>query len=487
MEPRRAGILANVFKPMFSLMRRTVPFRPCWLACALIALACGGCVSEPTTPPVVTTAAAAREAAGAVQRPADTPEAAPSQTAETDAAAGAELVAAPSLPQNQAEDELLEEHAPVLVEDENAASTAIAKGTRKGHLQAVGWADVPGWAQDNPAEAWGAFLQSCPSLSKKSSSWRTLCAEARAQRGTPDNAFVRAFFERHLQPWRVIASESVVTGYYEPLIEASRVRGGEYQWPIYGPPRDLVRVNLADAVPELRAHRLRGRVVRDDTAQSRRQVVPYWSRKQIREMGSAFPAKTLLWAKDPIDVFFLQVQGSGQAELPNGERVRVAFAEHNGHPYRSIGRWLVSKGELNRSQSSMQGIKDWVRAHPERLNELLDINPAFVFFKLKPTDGLGPAGALSVPLTPGRSVAVDRRFIPLGTPLFLATTYPNAPSSPLRRMVMAQDTGTAIVGAARVDLFWGFGEEAGQQAGRMNQRGELWLLWPKGEKPPAGR
>lgn len=460
--------------------------RPRWLACALVALVCGGCVSEPPAP-VNTPAAPAtttREAAGAVQRPAETT---PAQNTEAEAAPDTELVAAPSLPQNQAEDELLEDHSPVLVEEENATTATIAKGTRKGHLQAAVWADVPGWAEDNAAQAWGAFLQSCPSLSKKTAAWRSICTQARAQRGTLDDASARAFFERHLQPWRVIASESKVTGYYEPLIEASRVRGGEYQWPIYGPPRDLVRVNLADAVPELRAHRLRGRVIKDPTARSGRQVVPYWSRKQIREMGSAFPAKTLLWAKDPIDVFFLQVQGSGQAELPSGERVRVAFAEHNGHPYRSIGGWLISKGELNRSQSSMQGIKDWARKHPERLDELLDVNPAFVFFKLKPTDGLGPAGALSVPLTPGRSVAVDRRFIPLGTPLFLATTYPNAPSSPLRRLVMAQDTGTAIVGAARVDLFWGFGEEAGQQAGRMHQRGELWLLWPKGEKPNVGR
>lgn len=368
------------------------------------------------------------------------------------------------------------------------AHATIAPATAAGrNLVAAQWADVPGWQQDKVHAAWPAFRRSCEKLARQAV-WQRACKAARVLGDAPDGRTVRQFFEQHFQPWQVRdnggATSGVVTGYYEPLLAASRTRSATYHWPLHGRPRDLVQVELADAQPEIRAYRLRGRMVQD--ARARKKVIPYWSRKQIRLMGARFPAPVVLWAKDPVDAFFLQIQGSGRAQLPDGSRVRVAYADHNGHPYRSIGRWLVQQGYMPLSSASMQGIKGWLQKNPGRLHELFDINPAYVFFKLLPDSALGPKGALGVPLTPGRSIAVDKKYITLGAPVFLSTTYPLRADQPLQRLVMAQDTGGAIQGAVRADLFWGFGGDAGQQAGRMNQRGQMWLLWPAGALPSSG-
>jgi membrane-bound lytic murein transglycosylase A len=189
-----------------------------------------------------------------------------------------------------------------------------------------------------------------------------------------------------------------------------------------------------------------------------------------------------LWIDDPLDLFFMQVQGSGQVALDDGSRVRVGYADQNGYPYRSIGKWLVDQGELKMEQASMAGIKAWARAHPSRLPELLNANPSLVFFRELPLDGSGPPGALGVPLTAERSIAVDPRQIALGAPVFLATTWPSD-TRPLRRLMLAQDTGGAIRGVVRADFYWGSGPEAGSQAGRMRQKGAMWLLMPRAYAP----
>lgn len=240
-------------------------------------------------------------------------------------------------------------------------------------------------------------------------------------------------------------------------------------------PDDLLVVDLGDLYPELKSFRLRGRL-------DGRKVVPYWSRAELTRQEGRLAGKAFLWIDDPIELFFLQVQGSGRVELPDGSRVRVGYAEQNGHPYQSIGRWLVERGELKLEQTSMQGIKAWAKANPKRLNELLNANPSFVFFRELPDNGGGPPGALGVPLTAARSIAVDPRSIPLGAPVFLSTTWPNS-EKPMQRLVMAQDTGGAIKGVVRADFFWGFGAEAGSQAGRMRQKGEMWVLMPNGLAP----
>ena len=260
------------------------------------------------------------------------------------------------------------------------------------------------------------------------------------------------------------------TGYYEPLISGRTVRDRRARWPVHGVPDDLVSVELASVYPELGKLRLRGRVVGDV-------LEPYWTRAEIMALGDAFAAPVLLWADDPIELFFLQVQGSGRVELPDGRQVRIGYADHNGHPYVSIGRWLIAQGEMTLGEASLDGIKRWARAHPERLDELLGVNPGYVFFRQLPDREGGPVGALGVGLTAGRSIAVDPRSVPLGAPVFLDTTAP-ASDRPLRRLVLAQDTGGAIKGGVRADYFWGFGAEAGTMAGRMRQQGRMWVLLP---------
>ncbi len=338
-------------------------------------------------------------------------------------------------------------------------------------LQEARWEEVKGWRDDNLAEAHGALLVSCGVLARQPA-WRAACEEARALQ--VQDAALRGFFESRFRPWRVVnpdeSRQGLVTGYYEPLLRGSREKNRTFSHALYGVPDDLLVVDLGELYPELKNFRLRGRL-------DGRRVLPYWSRAELTPQSSALAGKALLWVTDPIELFFLQVQGSGRVELPDGRRVRVGYAEQNGHPYQSIGRWLVEKGELKLEEASMQGIQAWARANPRRLNELLNANPSFVFFRELPDSDGGPLGALGVPLTPGRSIAVDPRAIPLGAPVFLATTHP-ASEQPLARLVLAQDTGGAIKGAVRADFFWGFGAEAGAQAGRMRQRGEMWVLLP---------
>lgn len=348
-------------------------------------------------------------------------------------------------------------------------------------LQLAEWKDLPGWAADDAAQAWGAILSSCRVM--KAPAWQASCEAARALGEKPGTAAVRAFAEREWQPWRVVnpdhSTEGLVTGYYEPLIRGSRTRSKQFDTPVYAVPDDLLVIDLSEQYPELKNMRLRGRV-------EGRKVVPYYSRSQIEARSDKLGDKVLLWAADPIDFFFLQVQGSGQVQLPDGSRVRIAYADQNGHPYQSIGRWLVEKGELKVDQAGMEGIKAWARANPQRLDEMLNANPSFVFFREQAANGQGPNGSQGLPLTAGRSIAVDPRSVPLGAPVFLATTQP-ASDRPLQRLVVAQDTGGAIKGAVRADFFWGFGAEAGAQAGKMRSRGQMWVLWPKGLTPPGGK
>jgi membrane-bound lytic murein transglycosylase A len=212
--------------------------------------------------------------------------------------------------------------------------------------------------------------------------------------------------------------------------------------------------------------------------------VPSGSRGESDARGEGFAAPVLAWSGDPIELFFLQIQGSGQVRLESGERIRVGFADQNGHPYRSLGRYLVDRGELLLEQASMQGIKAWAAANPHKLRDALNHNASYVFFReLPPNDG--PIGALSVPLHAEHSIAVDRRFVPLGVPVYLATTWPLS-EQPLERLMAAHDVGGAIRGVVRADFYWGTGPEAGAQAGRMRQQGKMWLLWPKGEPLPPG-
>jgi membrane-bound lytic murein transglycosylase A len=342
-------------------------------------------------------------------------------------------------------------------------------------LQPARWTDLPGWAQDDAAVALAVFVESCKGLRNKTA-WQAVCAMAARTPSASDAA--RAFFEAQFQPWQVVNPDGgrsgLITGYYEPLLEGSRSRGAAYPHAVFGVPDDLLTIELGDLYPDLKSQRVRGRI-------DGRKVVPYWSRAEIDLRESQFAGKAIAWVADPVELFFLQIQGSGRIALPDGTRLRVGYADQNGHPYRSIGRWLIERGEMTADQASMEGIKGWARANPQRLSELLNANPSYVFFRELKGEG-GPLGALGVPLTEGRSLAIDPRVVPLGAPVYLSTTHPSG-GAPLQRLMMAQDTGGAIRGAVRADYFWGFGAEAGRQAGRMRQSGNLWVLLPPEAAP----
>ena len=327
----------------------------------------------------------------------------------------------------------------------------------------VRFADVPGWANDRVTELWPALLRGCE---KPAAGWAALCAQARSATlpAFSDDA-ARMWLQQRLQAYRVEAldgaSEGLMTGYFEPLVEASRTARPDMRVPLYGPPAEL-----ATRKPYLTRHQL-------DT---------------LPGSQAALRGKPIAYVADPLDLLILQIQGSGRLNLtePDGSRklVRLAFAAHNEQPYKSVGRWLIDQGELTSAQASWPAIKAWARSNPKRLNELLWSNPRFVFFREEPLPDpqLGPKGAQGVPLTPGRSIAVDPASIPYGSIAWIDTTEPLS-SRPLRRAVIAQDTGSAIVGAVRADFFWGWGAEAEAQAGRMKQPLRIWVLWPKDALP----
>lgn len=344
-------------------------------------------------------------------------------------------------------------------------------------LQAADWADITGWQDDDLLPAFEAFRASCSRLESQSS-WHGSCIAARAASVT-SSAAARAWFESGFRPWVLVnadgSREGMVTGYYEPLLRGSRTRKPPYLSPLFAPPEDMVVVDFADVYPELKNMRLRGRI-------EGRKLVPYFTRAEWATQEASRSDGALLWIDDPLDLFFMQIQGSGQVALDDGTRVRVGYADQNGHPYKSIGRWLVEQGEITLDQASMQNIKAWARAHPKRLQEMLNANPSLVFFRELPAEGSGPPGALGVPLTPERSIAVDPRIITLGAPVFVATTWPNDSKS-LQRLMLAQDTGGAIRGAVRADFYWGSGADAGALAGKMRQRGAMWALMPKTWSP----
>ncbi len=348
-------------------------------------------------------------------------------------------------------------------------------------LRVTKWGALPGWVADDIRPAWDAFLQSCTVL-RNQQLWEEICALSNSMQKR-DNATLRQFFERHFVPYQVLnsdgGSDGLITGYYEPLLKGSRRPSKRYRYPLYTTPDELLIVDLSKVYPELKGLRLRGRL-------EGRRVVPYYSRSEIENDvsngTSRLQGHELLWVEDAVELFFLQIQGSGRVEMEGGEIVRVGYQEQNGHPYKSIGKLLVERGELSLDEASMQGIKEWGRRNPGRLNELLHQNPSYVFFRERPAGLFGPLGAFGVPLTAGRSLAIDPRVIPQGTPVFLSTTWPNS-SKQLHRLMMAQDAGGAIKGGVRADFFWGFGEEAANHAGKMRQIGKMWVLMPNGYEP----
>ncbi len=324
----------------------------------------------------------------------------------------------------------------------------------------VSWSDLPGWQEDRLGQAVPALRRNCETRAP-STTLSSLCAEMQRMPANADDAAVRAWLMQRFDPYRVEApdgrAEGLATGYFEPMLEASRQPRGAQRHALHKLPNGYVSGQ------------------------------PWYTRKESQTLPAAMNAmrgREIAYVADPLEVLVLQIQGSGRAMItePDGRRsqVRLAFAGHNERPYQSVGRWLIDQGELTRDGASWPAIRDWARRNPARLNEMLWVNPRLVFFKEEPLPDptVGPRGAQGVPLTAERSIAVDPRSIPYGTPVWIDTTEPST-AKPLRRLVVAQDTGSAITGAVRADYFWGTGERAEQQAGRMKQALRMWTLVPK--------
>lgn len=322
----------------------------------------------------------------------------------------------------------------------------------------------------DPRQATGAiagFRLSCPSLLRRpdtsgltrNADWQPACDAART---ASDPA---RFFADYFEAVQVGDGKATATGYYEPEIAGSRERRAGFQVPIYGRPDDLVELDLGQFTDELKGKKIRGKV-------SGRSFVPYDDRATIDAQSLNGRARIIAWAADPIELFFLQIQGSGRLRLPDGGLMRIGYDTQNGRGYTGIGKLMLDRGLLQPGQASMQGIMGWLRANPEQGRRIMEENKSYVFFR---EIGDAPLGALGLPVTGLVSVAVDPRFIPLGAPVFLSMDRADA-----NGMWVAQDTGGAIKGSNRVDTFWGAGERARAIAGGMKARGTAWVLVPRG-------
>jgi membrane-bound lytic murein transglycosylase A len=356
-------------------------------------------------------------------------------------------------------------------------------------LNAVGFGELPGWAADRQSDAVDALARSCRRLTSQPKDrslgiagtvgdWVAPCS-ALAQVPAGDDAAARAWMEAWFQPYAAGnngEAEGLFTGYYEAELHGARQSGGRYTVPLYRRPDDLVMVDLGEFRDELKGQRIAGRVVEG-------RLRPYEDRAAIESGALRGRGLEMLWVDDPVDAFFLQIQGSGRVMLEDGTSLRIGYAGQNGHPYVAIGRELIARGALTREAVSMPAIRDWLRANPQEADAVMNRNPSFVFFR--ELDGDGPVGAQGVALTPGRSLAVDRSFVPYGVPIWLDAEDPVDGEVRVQRLLVAQDTGGAIRGPVRGDVFWGHGPEAEHRAGLMKSRGRYFLLLPKTVTLPA--
>ncbi|MBC8014056.1 MAG: murein transglycosylase A [Methyloceanibacter sp.] len=339
-------------------------------------------------------------------------------------------------------------------------------------LKPVSFAEIDGWREDDHAAAFAALVKSCradPEL--------PLCTAALHLGDNVSGDAARIFFEDLYTPHVIEGAEepAFVTGYYEPEVQGSRTRGGKFQVPVYGRPDDLITL-----APDTERARFNDRIT--DLRQTPEGQVPYYTREEIGAGALAGRERELLYLDDEVELFFMQVQGSGRVRLADGSSLRLGYAAKNGHPYTSIGKRLVERGEGRPEDMTMEGVKSWLRADPARGRALMEENRSYVFFRELPEGGPGdgPLGAQGVALTPGRSLAVDPAYHALGTPVFVTVPELAAPEgTPFRTLMIAQDVGSAIRGPERGDIFWGSGEAAGAIAGGTRHAARFHLLLPK--------
>lgn len=351
------------------------------------------------------------------------------------------------------------------------------------HLRPVAFDSLPGWAADDQGAALRAFLMSCERMDARPTTlleperpiWRAVCAAARAV-PFADGAAARAFFENTFSAYAIARGgddDGLLTGYYEPELRGSLTPVPPYGTPLYRLPPDLVTADLGAFNPDFKGKTLAGRLVGN-------RLLPYHDRAAIAAGALANQGLELLWVDDPVAAFFLEIQGSGRVRLEDGRILRVGYAGKNGLPYLAIGRVLVERGILTPETVNLFSIRDWLKAHPDEAAEVLNQNRSYVFFR--ELDDAGPVGSEGVVLTPGRSLAVDRSIVPMGTPVWIAGRLPDNGGA-LERLMVAQDTGGAITGPMRGDVFWGPGAEAERLAGHMKDTARFFLLWPRALSP----
>jgi membrane-bound lytic murein transglycosylase A len=346
-------------------------------------------------------------------------------------------------------------------------------------LTPTNYAALPDWQTTDLRPALAAFARSCDVMmhvspdtavgtyAGKNIDWREACSHVHTESA-------RAFFEIYFTPVAISAGavrDGLFTGYYEPQLHGSRTRHGDYQTPVYGLPDDLVSVDLGKFRDTLKGERIAGRI-------DGHTLVPFATRAQIDAQGVK-SSRILFYSNDPVAVFFLHIQGSGRVVLDDGGVERVAYAGQNGQPYTAIGKTLIAQGALKRENVSLQTIRAWLRTHPDKARAVMESDASYVFFKETPlgNPALGSPGTATVPLTPEASIAVDTKVHPLNAPFFIATTTPD--KKPLQGLFIAQDTGGAIKGVVRADIFFGFGARAELLAGTMKQSGQMFVLLPK--------
>ena len=344
---------------------------------------------------------------------------------------------------------------------------------------------LPGWGQDDLTSFVQAFNRSCTRIQKlnpaqafssieeggSNGQWQHICTQFKTVK-TDDPIALKQFFETHFKPYQVTSngdSKGLFTGYFEANLNGSRTAKAPYLTPLHLRPDDLIMVQLGEFRPELKGQRIAGRVING-------KLTPYETREQITANQWPHPDSVLLWVDDPVDAFFTQIQGSGVVEMDDGSEVRIGYAGHNGHPYYAIGRELIKMGVLTKETVSMQSIRQWLEQNPDQAAVIMNTNESYIFFR--EISGAGPIGAEGIALTAQRSLAVDPSWLPYGLPLWVDVEPVIESEQPIRRLMIAQDTGGAIRGPVRGDVFWGHGEQAAAKAGKMNSEGRYWALFP---------
>lgn len=351
----------------------------------------------------------------------------------------------------------------IIPKEEKAVEKPIVKPSTE-NMKAVSFNEIEGFFKDDLNYALEVFKKDCK-RSKSNELFRSVCLKAESETDG------KRFFTLNFQPYKLLddnsSDEGLITGYYEPLLYGSLKKTSRFKYPLYKTPKDMYVVDFTSIYPDLKSYKLRGKLVGN-------KVVPYDSREEI-ERNPSKELEPIVYVDNKVDVFLLHVQGSGKVLLDTGELINVGYAEQNGRKFKGIGMYMVNHGYITKDELSAQGMKRYLDRNPSKADEVLNQNESYVFFQKSDT---GATGSLGSQLTAKRNIAVDRSVIPLGMPVFLNTTNP-VDKKPINQLMVAADVGGAIKGKIRADFFWGFGDSAFDYAGRMKEKGKMYVLMPK--------